>query len=293
MSFDIHHIKDAYGSSLSPGNTARENHANCPSGVDRRRRLYISKTTDGAKLKCYCHNCGQGTVIDLGSIGYPVRPLYPPPVPVIPALPKPADPSNLLLPRHKRWLEAYGIDTCYNTGAYSASKDALVFNYKHGHQIRYFDGREPKWMSYGNPVAYSIGDPVLVVEDIVSALKWNRLDVLNGYVSLAGHRPNMPAIVPANFKSHYIVWLDNDKPSVVEAAAALAYELSTESAGVVLIEGGTDPKRYPLSELKQVSDVCNKLFQSAPPDGRPYHVLKVWSPGEGVRAGAGVSVNPS
>jgi hypothetical protein len=273
---------------ITPGTTVRRNHDDCPSGVDRRRRLYVSKTPDNTKLKCFCHNCGNGTVIDLpGAVKLrPVthRMLLKPEAPELP--PRWAEPPQPRLhPRHKLWLSAYGILTNVEAGVYSASDMELVFPMQGGHQIRYFD-RKPKWKCFGHPICYQIkvNAAVLVCEDIISGGKWAHTEgVSGGFIALLGHRPSLKPEEAAQLDGlpAVIVWLDNDKPSVVEAAQSLAHATGPRT---VLIEGGTDPKRYPKSELKKVHDVCIELVKSPPADGRPYHVLQILPPGQGVCA---------
>lgn len=270
---------------LAPGATVRENHDSCPSGVDRRRRLYVTKSPDNRKLRIYCHNCGQGTVVDMHTIA--LRPVVAP-VPEGPVeLPKEiwAGPGAIH-PKHKLWLRSYGIlDQALERDVYSMSDMELVFPYTHdckltGYQVRYFDGRKPKWKNKGDPIAWygaqKAKKNTIITEDIVSAMKW-RAATEGGYISLGGHRPYLDPMYYIGL-GNFIVWLDNDKPSVIEAAEDLAYQLKA-----VLVTGGTDPKRYTKEELKRVNDECDKLRATAPPDDGSTHVFKVWAPGEGVR----------
>ena len=272
---------------LVPGTTVRRNHEECTSGEDVRRRLYITKSEDNQKLRCFCHNCGLGTVIDM--TGAPrLRKVTGDEEPEALVLPPRWDGPTPIHPRHKLWLDAYGIGrVAEDSGAYSTSEYELVFPYQLsgaralcGYQIRYFDGRKPKWKSRGTPTGARMYGDVIVTEDIVSSLKWWASVSNSGYVSLGGHRPSLPLVGYAA-PTMFVVWLDNDKESVIKAAESLAAECAT-LAPTVLISGGTDPKRYPKSELKKVSDDCKALIKLAPADGRSYHVLKIWNPGEGV-----------
>jgi hypothetical protein len=273
---------------LAPGATVRINHDACPSGADTRRRLYITRSNDSTSLKCYCHNCGKGTVINL--YGPKLRSVVPEPEPKVLELPKMWVSDTMVTPRHRRWLEAYGI--IYRSRAYSANDNELVFpsydvdnpHLLTGYQIRYFDGRKPKWKSYGTPASGMGGKIVIVTEDIISSLKWANTVPDSGYICLAGHRSDIPMHLfsPLRQANLLIVWLDNDKPSVVEASEQLAHY--GVGGTTVLIRGGTDPKRYPKNELKKVFDVCSELIRTPPPDGGSYHVLEIRNPGEGVCA---------
>ncbi len=292
MIVDVGKLRETYRS-LTPGTTARQNHDDCPSGTDIRRRLYVTKSDDNQSLKCFCHNCQQGTVVSMGR-GVPRLRSVVPPAPVKGPLVLPANAkgeTSGLLPRHELWLAAHGVlKHATDRGAYSLSPDELVFPYVQddlqGYQIRYLDGRKPKWQSAGNTRAWWFsGGLQLVAEDVVSCYKWHEATGC-GYCLMAGHSS---AWHETCCGANYVVWLDNDKPSVLEAAESLAQQFGKqERCRAVLVVGGTDPKHYTKQELKQVHDVCAELFKSTPPDGRPYHVFKVWEPGKRVCSGTGI-----
>lgn len=286
----------ALGETLGPGTTARTNHDNCPSGEDTRRRLYVTRSDDNTGLKCYCHNCGQGTVINLRNA---------PKLRKLPsAAPKKFDPKDMppsigLHPRHSLWLKAFGIEAhAMERGVYSVDRDTLVFPAIHcngiseatGYQIRRFDSGL-KWESHGRPLQWwAAGEMTVYVEDVVSAYKWVEATG-QGYVMMAGNRDTVPKSQSwmgyrdnePSLSRFPVVWFDNDKPSVVEAAEGLIKHLThaTKTVGVLIL-GGTDPKRYSKDELVRVADACIQLVKSTPPDGGSYHVLTLPQPGEGV-----------
>ena len=57
MTIDLTKYKTVI-STIERGETVRINHDPCPSGVDTKRRLYITRVqADPRKVIAYCHNC--------------------------------------------------------------------------------------------------------------------------------------------------------------------------------------------------------------------------------------------
>jgi hypothetical protein len=209
----------------------------------------------------------------------------------LPPKPAPENPDRLIHPTHIRWLYAHGIPEklALTFGVYSASKEELIFPHPYGlpteaYLARHFDRPTSKWHKSGS-LDYAIPKKhnTLICEDVLSALKWAAADPdNNGFLALQGHAVTRATTSSVFGTSEYtIVWLDNDKGSVIDSAATIA-SLVAPVSRTVLVLGGTDPKRYPKAELLKVKDECIKLWQSTPADGKPYHVFNVLSPGQGV-----------
>lgn len=58
MSWKERHEISCIINPLAPGEQTHLNHPDCPAGLDTKRRLYVKRTHDGARLLMYCHHCG-------------------------------------------------------------------------------------------------------------------------------------------------------------------------------------------------------------------------------------------
>ena len=63
--------KDILGGDIPRiGETTRRNHADCPAGIDTRKRLYITRPANTPDMVLvYCHNCQQGTAFNIKELG--------------------------------------------------------------------------------------------------------------------------------------------------------------------------------------------------------------------------------
>lgn len=189
------------------------------------------------------------------------------------------------------WIKAWGLDPGDEYWHTNGSAVGIVFPFIDGHQIRWLKNGPMKWQTFGSPLYNVDGTDMLICEDAISARKWLQTEPDNGATCLFGVNSSKIAVpeAGASLAYVYIVWLDNDKDSVNERAAEIAKFIgTTHTHNVVLVKGGTDPKRYTKKELLNVRDQARELCRTAPSTSQPYHVLEVPQPHQRVRAGLGV-----
>jgi len=266
---------------IPAGTTIRMNHDACPAGTDTRRRLYV--TNDPKGTLCYCHNCAQGCAITSGvRVRVPAAPLAAPAPLILPV----ASPMSQL---GELWIKAWGLTPADEYWYEDSGEKGLVFPFANGHQIRWLHKDQTlKWQTFGKPEFNVYGENKLICEDAISARKWLDADPNHGVSCLFGTNESKALIDSTSALN--LVWLDNDNAGVVKIAQTIATHVGTlgGSDKCVLVNGGTDPKRYTKKELNDVRDEARKLCGSAPTTGQPYHVLEVPQPDQRVRAGLGL-----
>lgn len=280
---------DIHSLFLPVGKTIRMNHGGCTAGTDTRRRLYVTHDA-GGHLLCYCHNCAQGTALPMHGprvrhasvAAHSATPsiIPPPPTMTMPIL------GNL-------FMRAWGLEKGTEYWHEDGGAQGILFPCHGGYQIRWLKGNTLKWQTFGDPEYHVHGAYVMICEDLLSARKWLEADMANGAMCLFGAKASKVE-PPPGAEPIYLVWLDNDQPAIDELAKEISNKLGiTRTKNVVLVKGGTDPKRYTRKELLDVRDAARKLCGTAPPTDQPYHVLEVPIPNQRVRAGLGVKRNPS
>lgn len=265
-----------------PG-TTRRNHEDCPAGVDRRRRLYVTVKDDNT-IFGYCHNCGTSGRTGLhgprirrrdGKGDEKKQDQIPPTIP--------------LTPRHNAFLAAYGITDPVDVASL-ADEDAMVFcngnpldptmNYG---VVRSFEKGQPKWCKVSGiqSLGYNVGaeDALVVCEDALSAMKVAQLPRVAGTAILGTHLP----IHSVGNQLITVVWLDNDSEIVIQAAHKIAKSLALQGREVVLVLGVSDPKKYSTEFIHKVVYDSIKLCSTAKAADQSYHVLEVQPPHQGVR----------
>lgn len=130
---------------------------------------------------------------------------------------------------------------------YSPSMDRIVFVSEDFMEARAFDGRKPKTISYGSKpiLVVGAGTPVVLVEDIFSALRVGRV---TSAVSLFGSQIPKDWIGRlTKLSKEFTLWLDEDKYS---EALKQARMLRTLGLTVNVVRTPEDPKNYTEEEVK-------------------------------------------
>ena len=175
---------------IGDGEQVHYNHSNCPSGRDRKARLFVKK--EGSRLLGYCHHCGQHGSWSLGRQCYIKRRVT---NKVVQHLRLPSDfttdPSECHV-KANVWYNKYGLTQeereHYNLGWSDRWKRAILPVYQGGELIA-FQARRlldhddgPKYLTrkvqgYDRPF-FTAGwgedlsfDTMVIVEDILSAIK--------------------------------------------------------------------------------------------------------------------------
>lgn len=246
---------------LDDGEQTHINHPNCPSGADRKRRLYIKR--DDEALLGMCHHCGQSGGWKLGRKSYirrkattkTVRKLYLPRDHVTSS-----DECHVLA---NVWFNRYGITQeerdHYGLGWSGYWKRAILPVWQGG-QLVAFQARRllpeddgPKYLTrklegYERPFfTGGWGDSSLdfstmvVVEDILSAIKVGRYctttAILNGTLSqevVAGVLRFKPTRV--------VVWLDDDNPAIRQSQRRIMRRVAPYADVYRINNIGADPK---------------------------------------------------
>jgi hypothetical protein len=278
-----HYYEEAH---VDPGDMIHVNHNECPAGRDTKRRLYIKNT--GTKLLVYCHNCQGWDVQNIVSNSKFRAWVGPADDADVQDFIKnhdndahdteaqlPDDVTNVKFPDEcVKWLVSSGItapdvDT-YNI-TYSPSYDRVILPVYNSSgdliywQARSCNGKEPKYLNIkGHPKPlFILGNPtiakrVIIVEDILSAIRLNKWDDSVGkgdnsivgsslIIALLGTKVDVSTLlnqIPDMSEAIY-VWLDEDEPGR-KAALALKNNLQLlyhSSNKVVYNVGAPQPKK--------------------------------------------------
>lgn len=276
---------------MSPGETERINHEDCPAGEDTKRRLYITKPANDPNLVLgYCHNCN-GKGMQSGKTGY--RSNFHENNLVLPTIPAGVfkvpdglvrDPD--IWPVHATtWRIEKGLtkDECFefgiahdpntnhiylpmykniiNGGVLSSSK----FSDLCGYQLRRLEGIGAKYTTVlrGRStipstlfiLASKPTKAVVLVEDYASGIAvWQAIGSKVGVLVNYGVK-NLPQVlnrVPASMDTG-IVWLDNDSPHVEDMARQIArtWGLIT-GASIAVVTEKSDPKNCTHSKIQEL-----------------------------------------
>jgi len=156
------------------------NHANCPAGTDRKRRLYI-KRLDVSTVVAFCHHCGKrGTNKKFNREA--LLEFVPPEQKALWSLPKDFSPE--FSHAAQQWIEKYiplSVANRWHIG-YSEQMRRVILPIWNGDKLAcyqarriYADDPKPKYLTYKNdkgPFFFVRGDSdtVIVVEDMLSAI---------------------------------------------------------------------------------------------------------------------------
>jgi len=249
---------------LDQGDQGKYNHADCPNGMDNRKRLYV-KNVDGAFL-WHCHNCGDSgyyrpketvsrikatttTVVSRG----PIEPYV--------HLTKELDYGKFKV-EGQLWLGQYGFtDKLVNMFRIAETADGIVLpvfynNNIIGYQVRRYN-KSPKYLTYSKQ-RFSYIDcitdittkPLIIVEDLLSSYKLRYA----GYPTLCllGTKLDSDAQkVLHMFRSkRVLLWLDDDTAGHV-AAKKLFVDVSPIVPNISAIFNH-QPKELSLEILKDM-----------------------------------------
>lgn len=230
------------------------NHVECPAGEDTRKRLWIIRSDKG--YNGYCHHCGgkgfsrsTSSLFKQDTTGFETsqRAVEIP----ISNNQLPDDYRTQIPPEGLLWLFSYDISTeeikKYEMG-WSQELGMIIFPLKVANVILGWQGRDPITKKYKNSgpglvfKAYSRNrGKVVLVEDIVSAIKVNRI---MSCIALLGTNLKNLDISGDNF----IIWLDYD---VRDKAQKMANELSLWGKVKVIVTK-KDPKYYSTDEIEDI-----------------------------------------
>lgn len=265
---EMQRIVTSYPEPLPVGKEVRINHAECPMGVDRKRRLYLKNNGDGVMM--YCFHCGQK-----GFLRAPDKIKRADELACIPH----ADTLTETLLRGEKdvkvlWAEGEPNVCIWPTEArlwwYSyemTDTDALTYRVKWsdeaGRLLLYandtcYQGRGfnvlPKYLTWkwGNDVVHFLtpeAKRVIVVEDLVSSYKLHKAGC--SVVCLMGTKLDdlTTDFICANF-TEALVWLDNDVAGKVGAQAAYTRLHQMIECSTMSIH---QPKELPLTFLHGVA----------------------------------------
>jgi len=275
---------------LCPGETVRVNHTDCPSGEDTRRRLYLTRQHgEASKVLGYCHNCSNSGVMSKGYEAFRDQ-LHTKKSASTQVSSKVVPPSYLITKlsdftiHGRSWaitnkvtqamLDDYRIAMTGEGKVYIPRYDEQGFFT--GYQLRNVtpNTREPKYTTIlsdrdrGYSFVHSnVNHPAsnfVITEDTLSAIhvveafkKQGRTNV----AALANHgvRTNIQ-LLELCIGYSTVVWLDNDSPSVINAADKMARTLQLMSDGAVDVvdKQYSDPKHYqPRKILDILEETCN------------------------------------
>lgn len=280
----VAHAPDAIGAQRAI------NHTDCPAGIDRKQRLYIKRTLNG--VVAYCHHCGKkgaafkhsGEAVWHALEHAPVsREAVREGIELLKyedalrwveyyehdCRPAPTPSSMMVAWADRKGFQAGALfsEARAKYGAPDGEAPGLIFPIRAsdgrvvGVQVRRDFGirnrmKGPKYetkllektapYTYGNTVEQR---EVVLVEDYLSA---QRLAPHIAAVPLYGS--SMPDGFLAHLLNFYalVVWLDNDKPEVMEAATNIAVRAEPLFDQVTVIGDCKEPTKYTDAELRAI-----------------------------------------
>ena len=259
------------GASLAIGEQIHVNHEGCEAGEDRKKRLYIKRTNDGAILY-YCHHCGKSRAIR-NSISK-TKPFVKSGVKayrgasgkrhLTTPIDSESDPGKW--PANARvWCYRYGITDAeikrYGFLYSERLRRVVLPIYNNGELVSYqtrrvFDDDErPKYLSYGNKdtvfhVEHSSDKRLCIVEDLLSSIKVGR------YINTLALRKtslsdNELRWILEKGYNEFIIFLDDDNAQVKRQQLVLKNKLENFGRVTIIHSGGRDPKEYDDEELRK------------------------------------------
>ena len=262
-----------YSNTLYTGQTIRINHNNCPSGTDAKRRFYITRKPD--VLLGYCHNCGnsvsyyvakedryrwEDSTAPLATIAREYE------VPVQIGFSESGNiPTEAVTWRIQNRLLVPMCDDneiSFNPDYFGICTPVYNMEHRIGYQIRPLVQRGPKYITllkddypmggYKKSSASILDNvPVVIAEDWVSATHINS----TGYVGYCNYgvqtKPNMlHALVKTLGRERpYIIWLDNDSPTITMKAREIGDILGMFGATTYMVTDKADPKHYTSGQI--------------------------------------------
>lgn len=160
----------------------------------------------------------------------------------------------------RRWLKGYSISDAESRRyslTYGKDCNALFLPFIGGWQARNFDEWKPKYYTFVEegslPLwdrAGSIGPDIVIVEDIISAIKVSRIVPA---VSVLGVTPN-DAVIAYLLKryKHFTIFMDDDTQQVKKAQRALRNRLAQVGEARIITGVGRDPKECSMTELREI-----------------------------------------
>lgn len=243
----------------------RTNHEACG---DKRQRLYTRDIGGGQRVQ-FCHNCGWKNFVrgDKWTPSVALKELQ--------RVMSKKDPTTffekkirlpydftLELPlKASLWLQKYSItldEIKQFRFGWSPKKRRLILPVFQDNQLIYYQGRtfekitkdNPKYLNIRQSGAknvyfrrnYSDSNTIVVVEDILSAIKVGRY--VNSLALLGSYLP--PSIIPILREHNVVFWLDDDK---YESAFKFMTKVATRGIKSTIIRTKLDPKEVSDGEM--------------------------------------------
>ena len=252
---------------IGEGEQVKRNHINCPAGRDTKQRLFVKKTE--GKLLMYCHHCqGRGAIQGQRRFIKSSKNVVTESVLTLP-------PDLTTVPRDMNvhgsvWLSKYGINEAerkhYMLGWSDYHNRIIlpVWNLERTELIAFQRRRilphdtMPKYLTtrrayHKHPVWYGSnhreGDTLVITEDILSAVKVNRVCMS---LSLLGtHLPDAVLHWIVNHYSRVLLWLDDDGPAVRQHQRNIMKRLALFMDARIL-KTEHDPKEYHHDEIREI-----------------------------------------
>jgi len=254
---------------LQDGQQINVNHIGCSAGTDTKARLFIKR--DGDRLLGYCHHCavggakggaprshirgGQANVVDYNVV-----------------LPQDVVYRHDMCNVHANvWLNAAGLTQeerdAYHIG-WSPSQGRVilpVYSYDGLTLLAYQrrrvlpDDKMPKYLTTRrkdtrHPVLFGkqhrASDTVVIVEDIMSAIKVNR--VAKSVALLGTTLPDWLLFKLAVEADRAVVWLDNDNAQVRSKQREIRRKLLQFMDEVFIVAGDKDPKLHSTDDIRNI-----------------------------------------
>ena len=150
----------------------------------------------------------------------------------------------------RRWLLKYGIteqESTDNGIGWKKDEQLLVLIQHNGfYQGRNFKDTGPKYLTRGKPILtfYGEGDILVVVEDVLSAIKVAR--VTASMPLLGSHMPTEWATIVCKRFREGRIWLDKDKAKESLKMARMLRERGLDCSSIIT---DLDPKEYSTREI--------------------------------------------
>ena len=252
------------------------NHVDCPAGLDKKRRLYIRRKSDGSVVY-FCHHCGaSGRYVTNkfsgkkagASLAATLRGTGN----IQPRLPADFSVDEREWPAKARaWLYKYQLssaDIKRGKIGYSESLGRLILPQYDSNGLKMYQSRIvyedkdtlPKYMTYGSvndTVALyerdisTRGDTIVLVEDVVSALRCSKYYDTIALLGAHMHDSHVKSILTHKYKSG-IVYLDMDNPHIKSQALTMKRKLDMILDQVRVIHAEKDPKECGSKELESI-----------------------------------------
>lgn len=219
---------------------------------DTRSRFYIKRETD--RILGYCHNCG------IGGAHTAVKYRATKKTAAVRADFTPPDLTYTIPPAGLDWLHEWGFtekDAKRWTIGWSPSsqrvclpvvlqeRDKITLT---GYQLRRMGTYGPKYLSARGDAPmealFRSHDPVVIVEDLLSAYRvydagFTSLPLLGYHI-----RPERIAALLSEGFTKFVVWLDNDKPEIIEASRHNKRLVLALGGECHTIDRGKEPKHF-------------------------------------------------